>query len=255
MRLNELSDRPGATKAKKRLGRGIGSGLGKTSGRGVKGQKARSGVAIKGFEGGQMPLHRRLPKRGFNNIFAKKYNEVNLGRIQEAVDSGRLDGKKPITIEALKEAGLIRRAKDGVRLLGQGEIKGKLAFEVTGASASALKAVEAKGGTVTLKSITGREAPPGDKVKSERRAAKRVALAAKAEAKSGKAGKKAQQPQDVEAGSPGEAKAEAPQPAKAKPEQEEEAEAAAPKAPKKPKPDEGEAKKPKAKPAKKDKSD
>jgi large subunit ribosomal protein L15 len=253
MRLNELSDRPGATKAKKRLGRGIGSGLGKTSGRGVKGQKARSGVAIKGFEGGQMPLHRRLPKRGFNNIFAKKYNEVNLGRIREAVDSGRLDGKKPITIEALKEAGLIRRAKDGVRLLGQGEIKGKLAFEVTGASASAIKAVEAKGGTVTLKSITGREAPPGDKVKSERRAAKRVALAAKAEAKSGKAGKKAQQPQDAEAGSPGEAKAEAPQPAKAKPEQE--AEAAAPKAPKKPKPDEGEAKKPKAKPAKKDKSD
>ena len=253
MRLNELSDRPGATKAKKRLGRGIGSGLGKTSGRGVKGQKARSGVAIKGFEGGQMPLHRRLPKRGFNNIFAKKYNEVNLGRIQEAVDSGRLDGKKPITIEALKEAGLIRRAKDGVRLLGQGEIKGKLAFEVTGASASAIKAVEAKGGTVALKSITGREAPPGDKVKSERRAAKRVALAAKAEAKSGKAGKKAQQPQDAQAGSPGEAKAEAPQPAKAKPEQE--AEAAAPKAPKKPKPDEGEAKKPKAKPAKKDKSD
>ena len=253
MRLNELSDRPGATKAKKRLGRGIGSGLGKTSGRGVKGQKARSGVAIKGFEGGQMPLHRRLPTRGFKNIFAKKYNEVNLGRIQEAVDSGRLDGKKPITIEALKEAGLIRRAKDGVRLLGQGEIKGKLAFEVTGASASAIKAVEAKGGTVTLKSITGREAPPGDKVKSERRAAKRVALAAKAEAKSGKAGKKAQQPQDAQAESPGEAKAEAPQPAKAKPEQA--AEAAAPKAPKKPKPDEVEAKKPKAKPAKKDKSE
>ena len=97
-----------------------------------------------------MPLHRRLPKRGFNNIFAKKYNELNLGRIQEAVDSGRLDGKKPITIEALKEAGLIRRAKDGVRLLGHGEIKAKLAFEITGASASAIKAVEAKGGSVTL---------------------------------------------------------------------------------------------------------
>ena len=111
MRLNEIRDRDGATKAKKRLGRGIGSGLGKTSGRGVKGQKARSGVAIKGFEGGQMPLHRRLPKRGFNNIFAKKYNELNLGRIQAAVDAGRLDGKKPITIEALKEAGLIRRAE------------------------------------------------------------------------------------------------------------------------------------------------
>lgn len=255
MRLNELSDRPGATKAKKRLGRGIGSGLGKTSGRGVKGQKARTGVAIKGFEGGQMPLHRRLPKRGFNNIFAKKYNEVNLGRIQEAVDSGRLDGKKPITIEALKEAGLIRRAKDGVRLLGQGELKGKLAFEVTGASVNAIKAVEAKGGTVTLKSITGREAPPGDKVKSERRAAKRVAAAAKAEAKSGKSGKsgksKAEQPQAAEAGSAAEAKTEAP--AKAKPEQD--AEATAPKAAKKSKPDEGEVKTPKAKPAKKDKSE
>ena len=251
MRLNELSDRSGATKNKKRLGRGIGSGLGKTSGRGVKGQKARTGVAIKGFEGGQMPLHRRLPKRGFNNIFAKKYNEVNLGRIQEAVDSGRLDGKKPITIEALKEAGLIRRAKDGVRLLGQGEIKGKLAFEVTGASGSAIKAVEAKGGTVTLKSITGREAPPGDKIKSERRAAKRVAAAAKAEAKAGKGGKKAEQPQDAEAGSQAEAKAEA-SPAKAKPEQGAEA---ASKAAKKPKPDEGEAKAPKAKPAKKDKSE
>ena len=175
MRLNELSDRPGATKAKKRLGRGPGSGLGKTSGRGVKGQKARSGVAIKGFEGGQMPLHRRLPKRGFSNIFAKKYNELNLGRVQEAVDSGRLDGKKPITIEALKEAGLIRRAKDGVRLLGQGEIKGKLAFEVTGASAGAIKAVEAKGGTVTLKSITGREAPAADKIKADKTAAKRAA--------------------------------------------------------------------------------
>src|SRR4030042_3151678 len=113
MRLNEIRGREGATKAKKRLGRGIGSGLGKTSGRGVKGQKARSGVAIKGFEGGQMPLHRRLPKRGFNNIFARKYNELNLGRIQDAVDSGRLDGKKPITIDAVKQAGPIQRARDG----------------------------------------------------------------------------------------------------------------------------------------------
>jgi large subunit ribosomal protein L15 len=177
MRLNEISDRPGATKAKKRLGRGIGSGLGKTSGRGVKGQKARSGVAIKGFEGGQMPLHRRLPKRGFNNIFAKRFNEVNLGRIQQAIDSGRLDGKKPITIAALKEAGLIRRERDGVRLLGHGELKAKLAFELTGASASAIKAVENAGGTITLKSITGRERPPGDQIKSDRRAAKRAAEA------------------------------------------------------------------------------
>jgi large subunit ribosomal protein L15 len=186
MRLNELSDRPGATRVRKRLGRGVGSGLGKTAGKGTKGQKARAGVSIKGFEGGQMPLHRRLPKRGFNNIFAKRYNELNLGRIQEAVDSGQLDGKKPITVEALKEAGLIRRAKDGVRLLGNGEIKGKFAFEVTGASQSAIKAVEAKGGTVTLKSITGRERPAADKIKAEKRAAKR---AAKAQPKGGKAAK------------------------------------------------------------------
>ena len=196
MRLNDLRDRPGATSAKKRLGRGIGSGLGKTSGKGTKGQKARAGVAIKGFEGGQMPLHRRLPKRGFNNIFAKKYNELNLGKIQVAIDAGTLDGKKPITIEALKEAGLIRRAKDGVRLLGHGEIKGKLAFEVTGASASAVKAVEAKGGTVTLKSITGREKPAADSIKADKRAKKRAALAALADAKGGKPKAKAEAQED-----------------------------------------------------------
>jgi large subunit ribosomal protein L15 len=247
MRLNEIRDRDGATKAKKRLGRGIGSGLGKTSGRGVKGQKARSGVAIKGFEGGQMPLHRRLPKRGFNNIFAKKYNELNLGRIQEAVDSGRLDGKKPITIDALKAAGLIRRPKDGVRLLGDGELKAKLTFEITGASASAIKAVEAAGGSVTLQSITGRERPPGDQIKADRRAAKRDAVVSKAQAKSGKA-PKAEAPAEA-----GEAAAAAtPKPAKAKPDQA--AEAPAPKPPKKVKADAAEAKKPKPAPAKKDKS-
>src|SRR5680860_675696 len=150
MRLNELRDRPGATKNKKRLGRGIGSGLGKTSGRGTKGQKARSGVAIKGFEGGQMPLHRRLPKRGFNNIFAKDFNEVNLGRIQVAIDSKKLDPKNPVTVPALLEAGIIRRVRDGVRLLGHGELKTKVAFEVTGASSGAVKAVEAAGGSVTM---------------------------------------------------------------------------------------------------------
>ena len=150
MRLNELSDRPGATKPKKRLGRGIGSGLGKTSGKGQKGQKARAGVAIKGFEGGQMPLHRRLPKRGFNNIFAKAYNEVNLGTVQSAIDAGRLDGKNPVTVDALLAAGVIRRKRDGVRLLGSGELKAKLAFEVTGASSGAIKAVEAQGGSVKL---------------------------------------------------------------------------------------------------------
>jgi large subunit ribosomal protein L15 len=230
MRLNEIRDRDGATKAKKRLGRGIGSGLGKTSGRGVKGQKARSGVAIKGFEGGQMPLHRRLPKRGFNNIFAKKYNELNLGRIQAAVDAGRLDGKKPITIQALQDAGLIRRAKDGVRLLGHGEITGKLAFEVTGASSSAIKAVEAKGGTVTLKSITGREKPAADKIKADKTAAKRAARAAP------KGGKKKAKGEDAEA-APAEAQGAAPKAAKQKPESK------------------GEAKEPKDKPAKKDKSE
>jgi large subunit ribosomal protein L15 len=165
MRLNEIRDRPGATKAKKRLGRGLGSGLGKTSGRGTKGQKARSGVAIKGFEGGQMPLHRRLPKRGFKNIFAKDLNEVNLGRVQSAIDAGKLDTKSPITVEALLAAGLIRRVRDGVRLLGHGAIKTKLAFEVTGASGSAIKAVEAQGGTVTVAPSRRPSGKPGGEVK------------------------------------------------------------------------------------------
>ena len=248
MRLNALSDRPGATKARKRLGRGIGSGLGKTAGKGTKGQKARAGVAIKGLEGGQMPLHRRLPKRGFKNIFARKFNELNLGRIQQAVDSGLIDSKKPITVAALKEAGLIRRTKDGVRLLGQGDLTAKLAFEITGASQSAIKAVEAKGGTVTLKSITGRERPPTDKIKSERRAAKR---AAKAAPKGGKAKAKAAEAAQDEEGAQSPAKEEAPAKAKTGPE----AAAEAPSAAKKPKPDEGEAAKPKANPAKKDKSE
>ncbi len=193
MRLNEIRDRPGATKARKRLGRGIGSGLGKTSGRGVKGQKARTGVAIKGFEGGQMPLARRLPKRGFNNIFAKSYNEINLGRIQEAVDAGRLDGKKPITVEALKEARLIRRSRDGVRLLGTGEIKAGLTFEVSGASQSAIKAVEAAGGTVTLKPLARREGAPkdaqaagGEKKKPARAKAKAETAAESADTKAAK---------------------------------------------------------------------
>ena len=211
MRLNELSDRPGATKPRKRLGRGVGSGLGKTAGRGIKGQKARAGVAIKGFEGGQMPLHRRLPKRGFNNIFAKKFNELNLGKIQAAVDSGRLDGKKPITVEALREAGLIRRAHDGVRLLGSGELTSKLAFEVTGASQGAVKAIEAKGGTVTFKSITGREKPAADKIKADKRAAKR---AAKAQSKGGKKAKARSEEAEAETPKPDEGEAKKPKPAK-----------------------------------------
>ena len=247
MKLNEIRDNPGARKLRTRVGRGIGSGKGKTAGRGQKGQKSRSGVSVWGFEGGQMPLHMRIPKRGFNNIFAKKYNELNLGRIQEAVDSGRLDGKKPITIDALKDAGLIRRAKDGVRLLGHGELKSKLAFEVTGASGPAIKAIEAAGGTVTLKSITGREAPAADAIKAKKRADKRDAVTAAKDKKSGKAPKaEAEQP-----AAEGEAKAA--KPAKVKAEAAPEASA---KAPKKAKADEAEDKKPKAKPQadKKDKS-
>ena len=150
MKLNELSDNPGSSKPRMRVGRGIGSGKGKTAGRGVKGQKARTGVAIKGFEGGQMPLHRRLPKRGFTNIFAKDLNEVNLGRVQQAVDAGKLDAKAPVTEAALVAAGVCARARDGVKILGQGELKAKLAFEVYGASKSALAAIEKAGGSVKL---------------------------------------------------------------------------------------------------------
>jgi len=150
MKLSELADRPGARKARRRLGRGIGSGKGKTAGRGVKGQKARAGVAIKGFEGGQMPLHRRLPKRGFKNPFARKLNEVNLGRIQQAIDAGKLDPAAVVDAEALVKAGVLRRARDGVRLLGAGEIKAKVAFSVWGASKSAIAAVEKAGGSVTI---------------------------------------------------------------------------------------------------------
>ncbi|HXW26530.1 MAG TPA: 50S ribosomal protein L15 [Xanthobacteraceae bacterium] len=150
MKLTDLSDRPGARKPRRRVGRGIGSGKGKTAGRGGKGQTARTGVAIKGFEGGQMPLHRRLPKRGFNNIFRKAFNEVNLGRVQQAIDAGKLDPAAPIDVAALVKAGVLRRARNGVRLLGAGEIKAKAAFTVAGASKSAVAAVEKAGGSVTV---------------------------------------------------------------------------------------------------------
>ena len=133
-----------------RVGRGIGSGKGKTSGRGGKGQTARSGVRIKGFEGGQMPLHRRLPKRGFNNIFRLDFAEINLDRLQEAIDAKLVDAKETVTVESLVKAGVIRRAKDGLRLLGRGELKAKLAIEVHGASKSAVEAVEKAGGTVKI---------------------------------------------------------------------------------------------------------
>src|SRR5437868_12541950 len=151
MNLHELADRPGARKKRTRIGRGIGSGCGKTGGRGGKGQTARTGVRIKGFEGGQMPLHRRLPKRGFKNTaFARKLNEVNLGKVQAAIDAGRLDPGAAVDAAALVKAGVLRRAKDGVRLLGSGEIKAKVAFSVWGASKSAVAAVERAGGSVAI---------------------------------------------------------------------------------------------------------
>jgi large subunit ribosomal protein L15 len=151
MKLDELAGPLGARKERKRIGRGIGSGKGKTGGRGGKGQTARSGVRIKGFEGGQMPLHRRLPKRGFKNVsFARKLNEVNLGRLQAAIDAGRLDPAGKIDAAALVKAGVLRRAKDGVRLLGDGEIKAKVTLAVYGASKSAVTAVEKAGGTVEI---------------------------------------------------------------------------------------------------------
>ncbi len=152
MKLNGIKDNPGSSKARIRVGRGIGSGKGKQAGRGGKGQTARSGVRIKGFEGGQMPLHRRLPKRGFTPPSALDVNEVNLGRIQSAIDAGVLDVGKPITVAALIEAGVVARARDGVKILGKGEIKAKASFEVYGASKSAVAAIEKAGGSVkTLK--------------------------------------------------------------------------------------------------------
>jgi large subunit ribosomal protein L15 len=150
MKLNEISDNAGSSKERMRVGRGIGSGKGKTAGRGVKGQKARTGVAVKGFEGGQMPLHRRLPKRGFWNPFSTDYNEVNLGRIQQAVDSGKLAAGATVTVEALVSAGVCSKPRDGVKLLGNGEISAKLTFEVAAASKSAMAAIEKAGGSVKL---------------------------------------------------------------------------------------------------------
>jgi large subunit ribosomal protein L15 len=196
MKLNQIADRPGARKTRHRIGRGIGSGSGKTAGRGGKGQTARSGVAIKGFEGGQMPLHRRLPKRGFNNIFALKLNEINLGRVQAAIDAGKLDPKVDIDTALLVNAGLLRRARDGVRLLGDGELKAKVNITVWGASKSAIAAVERAGGTVKIL------APPRE--------------APEPKAKKGKAADKAEKAEDA-AAEPKEAKP-AEKPKKAKPE-------------------------------------
>jgi large subunit ribosomal protein L15 len=157
MKLNDIRDNPGSSKSRMRVGRGIGSGKGKTCGRGVKGQKARTGVAIKGFEGGQMPLHRRLPKRGFWNPFRTNYNEVNIGRIQDAIDSGKLDAGTVVTNETLILSGVIAKPRDGVKILGVGKLEAKLAFEVAAASKSAVAAIEAAGGTIRL--LAAVEAP------------------------------------------------------------------------------------------------
>jgi large subunit ribosomal protein L15 len=150
MKLNELSDNPGAARKQKRVARGPGSGKGKTAGRGIKGQKSRSGVAIGGYEGGQMPLYRRLPKRGFNKPNAKSYAVVNLGMIQKFITEGKLDAQAPITAETLVASGIVRRALDGVRVLAKGEITSKVTLNVTGASAAAIEAVAAAGGTLTV---------------------------------------------------------------------------------------------------------
>jgi large subunit ribosomal protein L15 len=174
MKLNQIADNPGARKNRMRIGRGIGSGMGKTGGRGGKGQTARSGVSIKGFEGGQMPLHRRLPKRGFRNTpFAVKLNEINLGKVQAALDAGLIDAGQPVTVEAMVKAGLMRRAKGGVKLLGHGEFKAKVEFSVWRASASAVAAVEKAGGSVKILA-PAKEADAEPRGKNKRKALQAV---------------------------------------------------------------------------------
>ena len=179
MRLNEIRDNEGARKRHSRVGRGSSSGLGKTSGRGVKGAKARAGSSIEGFEGGQMPLHMRMPKRGFNNLFANDFAEVNLGRVQAAIDSNRLTVDGPITAKTLHEAGLVRMTRDGVRLLGHGEWKANHSFEVAGASKSAREAVEKNGGkvTATFKKVQhmNKSGKPGKKVERRKTQAEKKA--------------------------------------------------------------------------------
>jgi large subunit ribosomal protein L15 len=181
MRLNDIKDNPGARKMRVRIGRGIGSGMGKMGGRGGKGQTARSGVAIGGFEGGQMPLHRRLPKRGFNKLHPKHYNEVNVGTLQAAIDTGRLEAGKTIDVAALVAAGIVRRPMDGLRLLGDGELKAKVSVTVNHASASAKAAVEKAGGKIDVIPVKVLAADEAKRKKS-------VAKKAKRAPKSGKSG-------------------------------------------------------------------
>lgn len=165
MKLNEISDNPGARHRRKRVGRGIGSGTGKTAARGHKGQKSRSGVSLLGFEGGQMPLYRRLPKGGFTNIFRKDYRIVNVGSLQRAVDSGKLDAGKTVTEDALVSAGIIKSKRDGVRILAKGEISTKLQIEVTGASKGAIEAVEKAGGNLIVTGLPKEKQPVSEKEK------------------------------------------------------------------------------------------
>lgn len=168
MKLNELQPQEGAVKKRMRVGRGIGSGKGKTCGRGQKGQKSRTGVAINGFEGGQMPLYRRLPKTGFTNLFAKDLSTVSLSRLQDAIDAGKIDAKAPITSAMLQKAGIAAKAKDGVRLLGNGELKAKVTLKIAGATASAKAAVEKAGGSIEIvvrevKPVVRKKPIPGQK--------------------------------------------------------------------------------------------
>ena len=179
MRLNELRDNQGARKTRVRVGRGTSSGKGKTGGRGVKGQKSRSGVSIKGFEGGQMPLHMRLPKRGFNVPNPKKLNAVNLGRLQQALDAGKLNASDAVNTASLKSAGVIRRELDGVRIIGNGELKTKLDFEVFGVSASAREAIEKLGGKITVLALAPSEVD--DEAKAEKKAKKTASKKAEAD--------------------------------------------------------------------------
>jgi large subunit ribosomal protein L15 len=188
MRLNQIADKPGSRKSRMRIGRGIGSGKGKTGGRGGKGQTARSGVAIKGFEGGQMPLHRRLPKRGFRNTsFQLKLNEINLGKLQAAIDAGMLDAANPIDAGAMVKAGLMRRAKGGVKLLGHGEFKAKASFSVYRASQSAIAAIEKAGGSVKILAAPKQVSDDEPKGKNKRMALEAVKGGGKGEGKTAKA--------------------------------------------------------------------
>lgn len=181
MRLNDIKDNPGARKNRVRIGRGIGSGVGKTGGRGGKGQTARTGVAIGGFEGGQMPLHRRLPKRGFKSINRKNWNEINVGALQQAIDEGKLKSGQSVDVTALVDAGILRRPKDGLRLLGSGEIKAKLALTVNHATASAKAAIEKAGGSISVIEVKVLEA---DEIKRKKSAAKKAGTGKPAGAKS-----------------------------------------------------------------------